>query len=157
MSSSNPPTLDEWPREVRDLYDPIRVIGKGGFASVWMANKREPHHHIDEDQVAIKIMKDDECAEREVAILSELSSKHPHPAVVRLICDFKAENGQVSKNDGIRPGIRYAVLSLARGPTLNFILNEFGALGIVVAQRISRQLIDAVAFLHSHAGEMLLC
>jgi serine/threonine protein kinase len=151
MASSYPPTLDEWPREVRDLYDPIRVIGKGGFASVWMANQKEPH--IDEDQVAIKIMKDDECAEREIAILSELSSKHPHSNVVRLIRDIKAEKGYVS--NGL--GIRCAVLSLARGPTLNFILNEFGALGIVVAQSISRQLIDAVAFLHYHAGEMLLC
>jgi uncharacterized protein YjfI (DUF2170 family) len=52
-------------------------------------------------------------------------------------------------------GIRFMVLSLARGPTLNFILNEFGALGMVVAKSISRQLIVAVAFLHEHGGEML--
>ena len=151
MSSSDLPPPHEWPRNVRDLYEPVRVIGKGGFASVWMANEKEQHSN--EDQVAIKIMQDNAYAEREIAILSELTSKHPHPNVVRLIRDIKADGG-VSK-DSSSMGIRCAVLSLARGPTLNFILNEFGALGMAVAQSISRQLIGAVAFLHGHAGEML--
>ena len=43
------------------------------------------------------------------------------------------------------------VLSLVRGPTLNHIINKNGALGLVIAQSISRQLIDAVAHLHGHA------
>ncbi len=150
MSSSCVPPPNEWPRKVRDLYEPVRVIGKGGFASVWMANEKE--HPTNKDQVAIKIMQDNEYAEREIAILSELTSKHPHPNIVRLIRDIKAGVGVLK--DGSSMGIRCAVLSLARGPTLNFILNEFGALGMVVAQSISRQLIGAVAFLHGHAGEM---
>jgi serine/threonine protein kinase len=152
MSSSYTPKLDEWPQEVRDLYDPVRVIGKGSFASVWMATQKEPY--CDKGQVAIKIIKDDEYAEREIEILSELTSKHPHPNVVSLIRDLKAENGGVSK-DSRSLSVRFIVLSLARGPTLNFILGEFGALGIVVAQSISRQLVDVVAFLHDHAGEIL--
>jgi len=151
MSSSYVTPPNEWPRIVQDLYEPVRVIGKGGFASVWMANEREQHSN--EDQVAIKIMQDNAYAEREIAILSELTSKHPHPNVVRLLRDIKADDG-VSK-DGSSMGIRFMVLSLARGPTLNFILNEFGALGMVVAKSISRQLIGAVAFLHDHGGEML--
>lgn len=152
MSSSDLPPPHEWPRNVRDLYEPVRVIGKGGFASVWMANEKEQHSN--EDQVAIKIMQDNAYAEREIAILSELTSKHPHPNVVRLIRDIKADGG-VSKDSSSMCIVRCAVLSLARGPTLNFILNEFGALGMAVAQSISRQLIGAVAFLHGHAGKML--
>jgi len=98
-----PPPPDEWPREARDLYEPIRVIGRGGFASVWMAREKKkspaptptPTHVVggdgddnddDEDDggggggdrqqhVAIKIMRDGAHAEREVAILTELGSR----------------------------------------------------------------------------------
>lgn len=48
MSDQTPP---EWPQEVCDQFVPVRVIGKGGFASVWMAK-----NNSNGDQVAIKIM-----------------------------------------------------------------------------------------------------
>jgi serine/threonine protein kinase len=182
-TSQRAPLPDEWPREVGDLYEPIRVIGRGGFASVWMAREKkgrggaigstsdgggvgggggggggEDHH------VAIKIMRDGAYAEREVAILTELSSLvRPHPNVVRILRDFKSDDddskgeggGGVGGGSSSSPGtVRCAVLSLERGPTLNFVLNNgCGALGLVVARSISRQLIGAVAFLHGHAGE----
>jgi serine/threonine protein kinase len=171
MSTSLVPP-DEWPREVRDLYEPVRVIGRGGFASVWMARERGgPPPRVGggadeggDHHVAIKVMRNDAYAEREVAILSELSAlARPNPNVVRLLRDFGADPGagraagpsmDGGGGGGSPPGaVRCAVLSLERGPTINFILNEFGSLGLVIAKSISRQLIGAVAFLHGHAGE----
>ena len=143
--NSDPST--EWPKEVTEIYTPVRIIGKGGFASVWMAKKKKSSTSSDGDHVAIKIMQDDGYAKREIAILSELTTKYTHPNIVRLLQDFKAQGCS---------GVNCVVLSLARGPTLNFILNKNGALGLVVAQSISRQLIDVVAFLHGHAGDFIL-
>jgi len=136
MTAATPPPPSQWPKDISDVYTPIRVIGTGGFASVWMAKKKDSN----DDHVAIKLMKDDGYAVREIAILSELSSNYTHPNILRLIHNCKSENG-----------INCAVLSLARGPTLNHIITNNGALGMVIAQSISRQLIDAVAFLHGHA------
>merc|ERR1712194_574348 len=70
--------------------------------------------------------------------------------VVRLLRSFNAEKDDASKGAG-PSGSHCVVLSLARGPTLNFILKTGGAVGLVVSQSISRQLIDAIAFLHGHA------
>jgi len=128
----------QWPKEVSDSYTADRVIGKGGFASVWMAKKQQPTGR--DDHVAVKIMQDDGYAKREIEILSELTKKYTHPNIVRLLQYFKAEDGA-----------NFTILSLARGPTLNFILTKRGALGLVIAQSISQQLINAIAFLHGHA------
>lgn len=128
----------QWPKEVSDSYTADRVVGKGGFASVWMAKKKKPTGR--DDHVAVKIMQDDGYAKREIEILSELTKKYTHPNIVRLLQYFKAEDGA-----------NFTILSLARGPTLNFILTTRGALGLVIAQSISQQLINAIAFLHGHA------
>mmetsp|Transcript_15888 Transcript_15888/g.28709 ORF Transcript_15888/g.28709 Transcript_15888/m.28709 type:complete len:152 (+) Transcript_15888:150-605(+) len=134
----------QWPKEVSDSYSADRVVGKGGFASVWMAKKKKPTGR--DDHVAVKIMQDDGYAKREIEILSELTKKYTHPNIVRLLQYFKAEDGA-----------NFTILSLARGPTLNFILTTKGALGLVIAQSISQQLINAIAFLHGHAGDFTLC
>lgn len=139
MTAPAPPPPAEWPEEVSSCYTPIRAVGKGGFASVWMAKRKTPNCSND-DHVAIKIMKDDGYSKREVDILSELN-KFEHPNIVRLLQDNRVEGCAAS----------CVVLSLARGPTLNFILTKHGALGLIVAQSISRQLVEAVAFLHGHA------
>lgn len=150
---------------VRTLYDPIRIIGKGGFASVWMAKKKKETNNNndtrrvvdvhddddnDDDTVAIRIVRNDDYAKREIAILSELSLNYPHPNIVRLLQSFDNDNddGVVGSKIG---GSCCMVLSLAHGPTLNYIVHNYGALGFVIAQSISRQLIGAVAFLHGHA------
>jgi serine/threonine protein kinase len=114
----------------------------------------DDNENDDDDTVAIKLMRNDEYAKREIAILSELSLKYPHPNIVRLLQSYNNDNdddGVVdggSKNGG---GSCCIVLSLAHGPTLNHIIHNYGALGFVIAQCISRQLISAVAFLHGHA------
>ena len=92
--------------------------------------------------VAIKTMKNDVYARREVEILSDLS-REPHPNIVRLVDDL-----QSSTSGGQAPKVKYVALSLARGPTLHHILNKGGALGLVIARTISRQLVSAIAHLH---------
>ncbi len=146
---------DTWPQEIKDLYTPVRVIGTGGFASVWMAKRKESSSDDgdNDDHVAVKITQGDAYAAREIAILSELSSVYHHPNLVHLIHSFKDESGRANGISDL--GIHYLVLSLARGPTLNYILTKFGALGLIIAQRIAQQLVCAVAFLHGHAGECI--
>ena len=95
-----------------------------------------------DELVAIKTMKNDVYAGREIEILSDLS-REPHPNIVRLVDDL-----QSSTSDGQAPEVNYVALSLARGLTLHHILNKGGALGLVIARTISRQLVGAIAHLH---------
>lgn len=163
MTSQQLSSPDTWPKEIKDLYTPVRVIGKGGFASVWMAKRKkvvtssgnngngsgvDDLNDNEEDHVAVKITQGDAYALREIAILSELSSNYHHPNLLRLLQECKTPGG-----GGGKLSVHYLVLSLARGPTLNYILTKHGALGLIIAQTISQQLIGAIAFLHGHAGE----
>lgn len=146
MVASSTPTPPQWRRECNDQYTPVRVIGKGGFGSVWMAKRRDANaaNNCDcsggsvETHVAIKVVGKDTYARREVEILHALSQKQ-HPNIMRLIQDFSCGKDH------------FIVLSLARGPTLQYILKKEGALGFLIAQCISKQLISAVSFLHGHA------
>jgi serine/threonine protein kinase len=111
---------------------------------VWMAKRRDSNATITngnfDTHVAIKVVGNDTYAQREVEILHALSSKQ-HPNIVRFLQDFSGDEGQD----------HFIVLSLARGPKLQYILNKEGALGLKIAQCISKQLISAVSFLHGHA------
>jgi serine/threonine protein kinase len=141
--AANPPPPPTWPKECVDLYSPVRIIGKGGFGNVYMATaKRKESSSSGDSYVAIKVVGNDSYSQREVAILSELSQT-PHPNIVTLIDDFKDDN-----DDG---GQHLVVMSLHRGPTLHYILDKGGSLGFKIAQSISKQLIDAIAYLHGHA------
>ncbi len=140
-TSPSPPPPEIWPEECAQIYSPVRVIGRGGFAEVWMAKRKSSTASDDDNQVAVKVVGKDIYSQREVAILSELSQT-THPNIVRLLHDFKGEG------DG---GHHIVVMSLHRGPTLKYILEKGGALGLKIAQCISKQLINAVAYLHGHA------
>lgn len=133
-ATSPPPQI--WPKECAKIYTPVRVIGRGGFAEVWMAKRKETSHHV-----AIKVVGNDAYSQREVALLTELSQT-PHPNIVQLLDDFKGEG---------EGGHHILVMSLHRGPTLKYIIEKGGALGLKVAQSVSRQLVDAIAYLHGHA------
>mmetsp|Transcript_11194 Transcript_11194/g.16500 ORF Transcript_11194/g.16500 Transcript_11194/m.16500 type:complete len:423 (+) Transcript_11194:98-1366(+) len=142
VATSPPPPPQIWPKECAQIYSPVRVIGRGGFAEVWMAKRKGSSSDSDGDtHVAVKVVGKDVYSRREVAILSELSQT-PHPNIVRLLNDFKGEE------DG---GHHIVVMSLHRGPTLKHIIEKGGALGLKIAQTVSRQLTDAVAYLHGHA------
>ena len=44
------PIPSEWSKEISEKYDPIRILGKGGFASVTLARRKDS-----EELVAIKV------------------------------------------------------------------------------------------------------
>lgn len=127
-----------WPKECENLYSPLRVIGKGAFGNVWMGVSKERSSGDIDTHVAIKVVGNDVYSQREVTILTALSQS-PHPNLVRLIDDFKDKDQHV------------LVMSLHRGPTLKCILERGGSLGLKISQCISKQLIDAIAYLHGHA------
>jgi serine/threonine protein kinase len=121
-------------------YTPERILGKGGFGCVYMAAAKS----APSNQVAIKVVKDDGYAEREIAILSELM-KYSHPNIVKIFGSYAPQDG-----DDPYSCMRCLVLALARGPPLNYILKQRGALGLMMAQKIASQLVNTVAFLHGH-------
>ena len=142
MAANNPPPPPTWPKECVDLYSPVRIIGKGGFGNVYMATeKRKESSSSGDSYVAIKVVGNESYSQREVAILSELSQT-PHCNIVRLIDDFQ-------ENDG--SGHHIIVMSLHRGPTLKYIIEKRGAIGMKIGQCLSKQLVDAIAYLHGHA------
>lgn len=138
-----------WPRVAAESYEPVRPLGKGGFGSVLLAKRRDsPETSVEKDLfVAMKAVGGNSAskseagyAQREVAVLSELS----HPHIVRLIRVFDQTDGEVGAS-------RCIALSFARGPTLEQLLNHRGALGLPLTHTVSVQLIDAVSYLHSRA------
>ena len=143
-SSSTPTPPPQWPRACNEQYKPVRIVGKGGFGSVWMAKRRDASASSSsgsgDTHVAIKVVGNDNYAQREVEILLALPHIQ-HPNIMRLLQDFPGEDGKD----------HFIVLSLARGPTLQYVLNKEGGLGLVIAQCIAKQLISAISFLHGHA------
>lgn len=121
------------------MYEPVQVLGRGGFGCVYMGKDKTSSSDI---YVAIKVVGNDAYAKREASILSELTT-YSHPHIVKLFGCYKPKLNESSKT--------CLVLSLARGPTLNRVLEKGGALSLLMAKTISRQLLNAVAFLHGHA------
>ena len=98
---------------------------------VWMAKNKSTGEFA-----AIKCAKEDIYSNREVAILKELSRmRKPHPNLVRLVREFEPADGA-----------HCIALSLARGPTLHSIISKHGALGLIISQVISRQLVGERSF-----------
>jgi serine/threonine protein kinase len=76
------PVPKEWPADVSKEYEPVRVLGVGGFASVTLARKKNAKEG-DDKLVAIKIAgskdstrKDVAYAHREIDILKEIDHKN---------------------------------------------------------------------------------
>eukprot|EP00957_Ditylum_brightwellii_P147713 11247939-Ditylum_brightwellii.AAC.1 len=62
MTGSTPPTTctPEWPEEAHKAYQPIRMIGQGGYGSVWKAKQRQEvkdKTKAGDEYVAIKTVK----------------------------------------------------------------------------------------------------
>lgn len=139
---------EQWPKAVVAEFEPIQVLGKGGFASVMLARRKNPSSKNKKDNlVAIKIVGSKNptrmergYAHREIDILKEVK----HPRVMRLL-DYWEPAREEHKCAAVM------ALSYIRGPTLEYILSKIGAPAMNFGHTISAQLVDVVAFLHSHA------
>lgn len=141
---------EQWPKAVVTEFEPLQVLGKGGFASVMLAARRknpDPSASKKNNLVAIKIVgsktpsrMERGYAHREIDILQELQ----HPRIMRLL-DYWEPAPEEHKCAAVM------ALSYIRGPTLEYILSKIGAPAMNFGHVISAQLVDVVAFLHSHA------
>ena len=81
----------------------------------------------------------------QVTILSQLT-EYSHPNIVNFFGDYESQDG-----DDRYICMMALVLSLAHGPPLTYILKQKGLLGLPIAQKISSQLVNTVAFLHGRS------
>lgn len=130
----------DWPKEISDVYEPIRELGRGGFASVLLAQRKDDH----KQQVAIKLVdsatkKQIGYAHREIDILRECK----HPNIMQLLDVYQPPVDV--------PGASVMVLNFAKGPTLQALLLKGGRLSFPFCRVVGAQLIDVLAYLHSRA------
>lgn len=134
---------DSWPPEAEKMYERIEELGRGSYGVVWMGRRKVPPvDEYDDEYVAlknieIKAKKSYSYASREISILREMR----HPCVIRLIRAFPIyeESSQL------------VALQLARGPDLQYLVSNRGALGLPLARLVARQLVAAVSYLHGRA------
>jgi serine/threonine protein kinase len=152
----------EWPARVAALYQPAKVLGRGGFASVVLAVRQS-----DGAEHAIKVVtgqsmsssqqkqkggltvNDMAYAVREIDILRELN----HVNIVKLVDHWEEANSSSSSSSSSSPTCCYCVMALsyARGPTLQQLLDVGGRLSLTFARVVCAQLVDAVEYLHGRA------
>ena len=118
-----------------EKYEPIQILGKGGFASVLLA------HCKDCTKNKLKPMSMEKgYAHREIDILSKIS----HPGLMKLL-EYWGPSPKECKCAAAM------VLSYHRGLTLEYLLKHVGASSLNFCRVVSAQLVNVVAFLHSHA------
>lgn len=124
-----------WPIEARQLYNPIRPLGIGGFGTVWLAeptSEDSKRRHEGDQQVAIKLvghpaskktsafakMSESGYFHREVEVLQEIS----HPLIVKLL--YTIEEDENVKQDKPEASPFCMVLAYCQGPTLEQMLKH---------------------------------
>jgi len=126
---------EHWPPVVQEEYEPVRILGKGGFALVVLAKSKSTKR-----LVAIKVVggskMDLDYAHRELEILAHLK----HPNVMQLEDSWECEG---------KPAVM--ALTYVPGPTLDKLLRCVGAPSMSFCRVVSAQLVDVISFLHSHA------
>jgi serine/threonine protein kinase/tetratricopeptide (TPR) repeat protein len=118
-----------------DRYDLLREIGRGGMASVYLADDRKHGR-----RVAIKVLLPELAATigaqrflREVRVVAQL--QHPH--ILPLF------------DSGEEDGLLYFVMPYVEGESLRDRLHREGALPVDDCTRILRQIADALDYAHA--------
>jgi serine/threonine protein kinase len=128
---------EHWPPEVKDQYEPISVLGKGGFASVVLAKVK---NKATKRYVAIKVVGGSKMsldyAHRELEVLAHVS----HHNIMKVEDSWERPD---------HPAVM--ALTYYQGPTLDKLLRWVGAPSLVFGRIVSAQLVDVVSYLHSHA------
>ncbi|KAL3928750.1 MAG: hypothetical protein SGARI_004942, partial [Bacillariaceae sp.] len=164
------PVPKEWPPEVAELYSPVRILGRGGFASVVLAkDKRDCDNNNKTQLVAMKVVGKNKdktrqqqlnYAHREIDVLKELS----HPNIMKVLNFWEVPVQQeqaassLSPSSSAPPGTTAALstvcvmaLQYSKGPTVESLLQYGGALSNKFGRVVISQLMDAVAYLHYRA------
>ncbi len=131
MGASTHETLS---RSLTGRYDLVRELGRGGMSTVYLA--RDVRHGR---EVAIKVLLPELAASlgaerflREIRVVARL--QHPH--ILPLF-----DSGEVQ-------GLLYFVMPFVEGESLRARLEREGALEVVEATRLVRQLADALDYAH---------
>ena len=121
-----------------DRYTIERELGHGGMATVYLARDRK-HDRL----VALKVLRPELARTlgatrflREIAIVAHLA----HPHILTLI-----ESGETPTG-----GFLYYVMPYAEGESLREKLERSGPLLVPQALRLLREVVDALAYAHSH-------
>jgi serine/threonine protein kinase len=142
----------EWPTKVTELFDPIRTLGVGSFASVVLAKRK--HNDSNETSnttklVAIKIVGDHRdgltrseigYARRETGIVKAFEDHHN---IMNVIEYWEPDYGSTQT--------AAMALSYCRGPTLEALIQHGGALSSTFGRVVMAQMVDAISALHSRA------
>jgi len=128
--------MEEIKAALKGRYDIERELGRGGMATVYLAN--DPKH---QRQVAVKVLLPDLATAlgpdrflREIRIAANLN----HPHILALFDSGEAD------------GFLYYVMPYIEGKTLRDRIDKEGELPLREAVRIIREVADALAFAHSH-------
>ena len=128
--------LEQFPRVLADKYRLTKVVGRGGMATVYLA--QDLRHARD---VAVKVVHPVIAAAlgserflREIEIVAQL--RHPH--IVPLF------------DSGDAAGALYYVMPFEPGQSLRDRLSDKGALPIDDAVMLLRDICDALAYAHAH-------
>ena len=169
-------TPDEWPPRIRESYDPMRILGKGGFASVVLARPKPNAANSDEiknNRVAIKVVgginesgfrlsaqeikeQRDKAvlyARREIEILKHVKQNNIVKLYDHWIAGSDDEDEEKKANNSSKDDLTAAVLVLeyAKGPTVEALLKHGGALSTIFGRVVIAQTMDAISYLHSRA------
>src|SRR5207253_2202034 len=119
-----------------DRYTIERELGRGGMATVYLAQDRKHHR-----QVAVKVLKPDLAAAlgperflREIDTAARLN----HPHILPLHDSGEAE------------GFLFYIMPYVEGETLRNRLDGAGQLPLAEAVQITREVADALSYAHSH-------
>ncbi len=122
---------------IRDTYEIVGVLGRGGMGTVFMAN----HLRLPGRQVAIKVLRNDGGLGAEVAIRfrreAEIASRLGHPNIVEVL-DF----------DSLEDGSPFLVMECLRGQPLSRRLRKGGPLTLEEVFSIARQMGSALQAAH---------
>jgi hypothetical protein len=131
-----PDTLERLEAALADRYTLQRELGRGGMATVYLAEDRKHHR-----PVALKVLRPELAAAlgpdrflREI----ELSARLTHPHILPL------------HDSGNADGFLYYVMPYVEGESLRDRLNREKQLPVDDALQISREVADALSYAHSH-------
>jgi serine/threonine protein kinase len=119
---------------LRGRYDPVREVGRGGMATVYLA--QDVKHNR---PVAVKVLRPDLAASiavtrflKEIEIAAQLN----HPHIVPLL-----DSGDVN-------GVLHFVMPFVEGPSVRALLNGEDPITLATALTITREAADALTYAH---------